>query len=250
MAADRVATEMPDVIRVEQLERTYHLGSVDVPALRGIDFAIPQGQMVAIMGPSGSGKSTLLNLLGCLDRPSGGRYLLAGEDVGRKSDDQLAEVRNARIGFVFQNYNLLPQLTALENVELPLVYRGLSAAARRRRAEGALESVGLADRGHHRPLELSGGQQQRVGIARALAGQPDVILADEPTGNLDSASGEEVLRLFLELHRSGRTIVVVTHDDDVSHYTERTIHLRDGVVVSDDPVPPELRRGLDERGAS
>ncbi len=242
---------MSDVIRVEHLQRVYHLGTVDVPALRDIDFAIPEGQMVAIMGPSGSGKSTLLNLLGCLDRPSGGRYLLAGEDVGRKNDDELATVRNARIGFVFQNYNLLPQLTALENVELPLVYRGLPATKRRRMAEAALASVGLTDRKGHRPLELSGGQQQRVGVARALAGEPDVILADEPTGNLDSVSGQEVLRLFLELHRSGRTIIIVTHDDDVATYTERTIHLRDGVVVSDGEVPPEQRRGLDdERGAS
>ncbi|MDA8345601.1 MAG: ABC transporter ATP-binding protein [Thermaerobacter sp.] len=241
---------MADVIRVEQLQRVYHLGAVDVPALRGIDFAIPQGQMVAIMGPSGSGKSTLLNLLGCLDRPSGGKYLLAGEDVGLKTDDELAEVRNARIGFVFQNYNLLPQLTALENVELPLVYRGLSASNRRRKAEAALASVGLGDRKHHRPLELSGGQQQRVGVARALAGEPDVILADEPTGNLDSTSGQEVLRLFLDLHRAGSTIVIVTHDDEVALYTERTIHLRDGIVVSDGPIPSEQRRGLDERGAS
>ncbi len=237
---------MEDVIRVEQLRRVYRLGALDVPALRGIDFTIPKGQMVAIMGPSGSGKSTLLNLLGCLDRPTGGKYFLAGEDVGRKSDDELAEVRNARIGFVFQNYNLLPQLTAMENVELPLVYRGLPAAQRRRRAEEALASVGLTERRHHRPLELSGGQQQRVGVARALAGQPAVILADEPTGNLDTASGQDVLRLFLELHRAGSTIVIVTHDDEVARYTERTIHLRDGVVVSDMPLPPEERLGLHE----
>jgi len=237
---------MPDVIRVENLRRTYRMGDVEVNALRGLEFAIPEGQMVAIMGPSGSGKSTLLNLLGCLDRPSAGRYFLGGEEVGRKSDDALADVRNRRIGFVFQNYNLLPQLTALENVELPLVYRGFGRAQRHKRAEDALAAVGLSDRRHHRPLELSGGQQQRVGVARALAGEPDVILADEPTGNLDSQSGEDVLRLFAQLHGSGRTIVIVTHDEEVALHTERIIHLRDGQVTSDEPVPESRRRSLGE----
>ncbi len=237
---------MADVIRVESLKRIYRMGDVEVAALQGLDFAIPEGQMVAIMGPSGSGKSTLLNLLGCLDRPSAGRYFLGGEEVGRKSDDALADVRNRRIGFVFQNYNLLPQLTALENVELPLVYRGLGRTQRRKRAEDALAAVGLAERRHHRPLELSGGQQQRVSVARALAGEPDVILADEPTGNLDSTSGEEVLRLFLALHKSGRTIVIVTHDEDVALHTERIVRLRDGRVVADDPVPASSRHTLGE----
>ncbi len=237
---------MADVIRVEDLGRTYRMGDVEVPALRGLHFAIPEGQMVAIMGPSGSGKSTLLNLLGCLDRPTSGQYYLGGEEVGRKSDDALADVRNRRIGFVFQNYNLLPQLTALENVELPLVYRGFGGTQRRKKAAEALAAVGLADRRQHRPMELSGGQQQRVGVARALAGEPDVILADEPTGNLDSASGEDVLRLFLELHKSGRTIVIVTHDEEVALHTERIIHLRDGLVTTDEPVPGSRRRTLGE----
>ena len=237
---------MADVIRVEGLKRSYRMGDLEVHALRGLAFAIPEGQMVAIMGPSGSGKSTLLNLLGCLDRPSAGLYYLGGEEVARKSDDALADVRNRRIGFVFQNYNLLQQLTALENVELPLVYRGLSGSQRRKRAEDALAAVGLSDRRHHRPMELSGGQQQRVGVARALAGEPDVILADEPTGNLDSTSGEDVLRLFLELHKTGRTIVLVTHDEDVALHTERIIHLRDGLVLSDEPVPASRRHTLGE----
>jgi putative ABC transport system ATP-binding protein len=222
-----------DVIRVEGLERIYRIGPVTVPALQGLSFAVPQGQMVAIMGPSGSGKSTLLNLLGCLDRPSAGRYFLAGEDVAHKSSDALAEVRNRSIGFVFQSYNLLPQLTAFENVELPLIYGGVGRSERRRRAEAALAAVGLADRRRHRPMELSGGQQQRVGIARALVGEPDVILADEPTGNLDSHSGAEVLELFHKLHEGGSTIVVVTHDDEVAGHCQRVLHLRDGRLLKD-----------------
>ena len=231
-----MATDVGEVIRVEALERVYRLGPVSVPAVQGLDFAVPAGQMLAIMGPSGSGKSTLLNLLGCLDRPTAGRYFLAGEDVARKSSDELAEVRNHRIGFVFQSYNLLPQLTALENVELPLIYGGVGRAERRRRAEAALDAVGLAERRRHRPMELSGGQQQRVGIARAIVGKPDVILADEPTGNLDSRSGLEVLQLFHTLHGDGGTIVIVTHDEDVAQHCQRILQLHDGRLVRDAEV--------------
>ena len=231
-----MASDVGEVIRVEGLERVYRLGPVSVPAVQGLNFAVPTGQMLAIMGPSGSGKSTLLNLLGCLDRPTAGRYFLAGEDVARKSSDELAEVRNHRIGFVFQSYNLLPQLTALENVELPLIYGGVGRAERRRRAEAALDAVGLAERRRHRPMELSGGQQQRVGIARAIVGKPDVILADEPTGNLDSRSGLEVLQLFHTLHESGGTIVIVTHDEDVAQHCQRILGLHDGRLVRDAEV--------------
>ncbi len=231
-----MASDVGEVIRVEGLERVYRLGPVSVPAVQGLNFAVPTGQMLAIMGPSGSGKSTLLNLLGCLDRPTAGRYFLAGEDVARKSSDELAEVRNHRIGFVFQSYNLLPQLTAFENVELPLIYGGVGRAERRRRAEAALDAVGLAERRRHRPMELSGGQQQRVGIARAIVGKPDVILADEPTGNLDSRSGLEVLQLFHTLHESGGTIVIVTHDEDVAQHCQRILGLHDGRLVRDAEV--------------
>jgi len=238
-----------DVIHVEGLERTYRLGLVTVPALRGLTFTVPAGQMVAIMGPSGSGKSTLLNLLGCLDRPSAGRYFLAGEDVARKTSDQLAEVRNRRIGFVFQSYNLLPQLTAYENVELPLIYGGVGRAERRRRAEAALESVGLSDRRRHHPMELSGGQQQRVGIARAIVSKPDVILADEPTGNLDSRSGADVLGLFHALHASGATIVIVTHDEEVAHHCERVLRLHDGQLVGDDATAAGSAPGAETEDA-
>ena len=240
---------MADVIHVEGLERTYRLGLVTVPALRGLTFTVPAGQMVAIMGPSGSGKSTLLNLLGCLDRPSAGRYFLAGEDVARKTSDQLAEVRNRRIGFVFQSYNLLPQLTAYENVELPLIYGGVGRAERRRRAEAALESVGLSDRRRHHPMELSGGQQQRVGIARAIVSKPDVILADEPTGNLDSRSGADVLGLFHALHAGGATIVIVTHDEEVAHHCERVLRLHDGQLVGDDATAVASAPGAETEDA-
>jgi len=231
-----------DVIRVEALERVYQLGSVEVPALRGLGFAIPQGQMVAIMGPSGSGKSTLLNILGCLDRPTAGRYFLTDDDVAHKSSDQLAEIRNTRIGFVFQSYNLLPQLTAYENVELPLVYCGVARSERRHRVEECLAAVGLLDRRRHRPMELSGGQQQRVGVARAIVCQPDVILADEPTGNLDSRSGLEVLELFEALHEAGDSIVIVTHDPEVARHCQRTIQLHDGRVVMDDASQGRTQR--------
>lgn len=241
---------MADAVTVEELRRTYLTGNIQVQAVRGVSFRIPKGSMVAIMGPSGSGKSTLLNILGCLDRPTSGKYVLGDEDVASKGDEALASVRNRSVGFVFQTYNLLPTLTAFENVELPLIYRGLPLAERRKQAEAVLESVGLKEFTHHRPYELSGGQQQRVGIARALVGNPEIILADEPTGNLDSASGEEILSLFLGLHAKGRTLIIVTHDEEVALHCERLIRLRDGLVVADEPVGPDLRRRTPTLGRS
>ncbi len=240
---------MTDVVRVEDLRRTFRTGAIEVQAVRGVSFAVTEGAMVAIMGPSGSGKTTLMNMLGCLDRPTGGHYFLGGEDVARKGDDALARIRNRRIGFIFQSYNLLPALNALENVELPLVYRGLAAGERHLLAAQALSEVGLGRLTSFRPYELSGGQQQRVAIARALAGTPDLLLADEPTGNLDSASGEEVLDLFLELHRGGRTLIIVTHDEQVALHCERIIRLRDGEVLLDQPVDARQRRTKGDLGS-
>lgn len=227
------------MLEVRDLTKVYRLGRIKVPALRGVSLAVSAGEMVAIMGPSGSGKSTLMNVLGCLDRPSGGTYRLDGEEVSKKSDRELANIRNRKLGFIFQSYNLLPQLTALENVELPLIYRGLPGRERRRRAEEALVRLGLKDRLRHSPRELSGGQQQRVAIARAIAARPEVILGDEPTGNLDSRSGEEILAVFQELHREGITIVMVTHDPNVARHCERVVRLVDGHIVNDERVAPE-----------
>jgi putative ABC transport system ATP-binding protein len=226
-----VATE--PVIALEDVRKVYAMGSVEVQALRGVSLSIEPGEYVAVMGPSGSGKSTLMHILGCLDVPTSGRYLLAGEDVGAMDDVELAEIRNRRIGFVFQQFNLLPSLTAARNVELPLSYASVDRDTRRRRAREALERVGLADRLDHRPGELSGGQQQRVAVARALATDPSLLLADEPTGNLDSAATEDVLALFDELHRAGRTVVLITHEADVADRAARIIRLRDGAVLSD-----------------
>jgi putative ABC transport system ATP-binding protein len=221
------------LIELKDIEKIYEVGVIKVPALRGITMNIHQGELLAIMGPSGSGKSTLMNILGCLDVPSKGSYVLAGEDVSKLSDNQLAVIRNQRIGFVFQTFNLLPRADAFHNVELPLIYRGVSAKKRKQIAHEALERVGLAHRMKHRPAEISGGERQRVAIARALAGNPSLILADEPTGNLDTATGEEIMQLFRDLHGEGNTIVLVTHEDHIAKFAKRIVHLLDGLIDTD-----------------
>ncbi len=224
---------MPDVIKLQDIRRVFGEGDHVVEALRGVSFAIQKGEFVAIMGASGSGKSTCMNTLGCLDRPTSGTYWLDGIDTAGMTPDQLAEVRNRKLGFVFQGFNLLPRTTALENVELPLIYAQLPAAERHQRAMAALEQVGLGERTHHTSAQLSGGQQQRVAIARALVNQPAVILADEPTGNLDSATTHEIMQLFTELNRQGITIVMITHEPEVAEYASRRITFRDGAIVTD-----------------
>ena len=221
------------IIRIRDLTRHYEMGTETVQALRGVSLDIGRNEYVAIMGPSGSGKSTLMNMIGCLDTPTGGEYWLNGQEVSQLSDDQLARVRNKEIGFVFQTFNLLPRATSLHNVELPLVYAGVSAKERRNRASAALRRVGLGDRMDHRPNELSGGQRQRVAIARALVNEPSILLADEPTGNLDSTTSEEIMQVFGELHRQGQTIIMVTHEADIAAHAERTVVLRDGRVETD-----------------
>jgi putative ABC transport system ATP-binding protein len=223
------------LIQLQDITRVFTVGGEEVRALRGISFGIARGEWVAIIGQSGSGKTTLMNLLGCLDTPSSGRYFLNGKDVSRMSDDELAFIRNKEIGFIFQTFQLLPRETAQANVELPLVYRGLPARERRERARAALEKVGLGHRMHHKPNELSGGQRQRVAIARALVAEPSMLLADEPTGNLDSATGEEIVRLFEELHRAGHTLVLVTHEPKLAARCPRAVRLSDGMVVADGP---------------
>jgi putative ABC transport system ATP-binding protein len=227
---------MNSAVVVENVVKEYVLDGETVHALRGISFTIPQGQYVAIMGPSGSGKSTLLNLLGCLDRPTAGRILLGGEDVTQASDDRLSEIRASHIGFVFQSFNLIPQLTVLENIEVPLYYQGRLGAADRRRCRELAAMVGLGDRLRHRPTQLSGGQQQRVAIARSLVNDPYFILADEPTGNLDSVTTEDILQVLDDLNRRGKTILLVTHEPDVARRAKRIIRLRDGQVYSDEMV--------------
>jgi putative ABC transport system ATP-binding protein len=222
-----------DIIRLEGITREYVMGSERILALRGVDLTIARNEYVAIMGPSGSGKSTMMNMLGCLDTPSGGAYWLNGQEVSRMADDDLARVRNREIGFVFQTFNLLPRATALANVELPLVYAGVGAKERKQRAESALERVGLGERMHHKPNELSGGQRQRVAIARALVNEPSILLADEPTGNLDSATSEEIMRVFGQLHAQGQTVLVVTHEPDIAAHARRVVVLRDGRVDRD-----------------
>lgn len=222
-----------NVIQARELCKIYHMGEVEVQALCGVNLDIKRGEVLAIMGPSGSGKSTLMNLLGCLDRPTSGEYILDGEMVSHLNDDQLAEIRNRKVGFVFQNFNLLPRMTALGNVELPLRYSGQNGN-RQERAQESLRAVGLADRIHHKPMELSGGQQQRVAIARALINNPAIIMADEPTGNLDSKSGKEIMDLLINLNKqSGTTLIIVTHDPNVAARAKRVIHLYDGAVVKD-----------------
>ena len=224
------------LIRIRGLARRYQMGADTVHALRGVSLDIARGEYLAIMGPSGSGKSTLMNLLGCLDSPSEGSYELNGKDVARMTDNELADIRNGEIGFVFQSFNLLPRSDALHNVELPLVYAGVPRTQRRIRAQEALDAVGLKDRVHHRPNELSGGQRQRVAIARALINRPSIILADEPTGNLDSKTGTEILALFEALSRRGNTIIVVTHEEEVAQQARRIVRIRDGLIAADEPT--------------
>jgi putative ABC transport system ATP-binding protein len=221
-------------MRLEAVTRTYDMGHIQVQALRGVSMAVEEGEFVAIVGPSGSGKTTMMSILGCLDRPSSGRYEIAGRDVGSLGDDALAHIRSRTIGFVFQSYNLLPGTTALENVATPLLYQGIGRRERHSRAGAALERLGLAERLGHEPTELSGGEQQRVAIARALVTDPAVLLADEPTGNLPVRQGQEVIALFQELHASGRTIVLITHNPEVAEVASRRIHLLDGVVVDEE----------------
>ena len=223
----------PVVIEIEQVTKLYRMGEEVIHALRGVGLRIHRNEYLAIMGPSGSGKSTLMNMLGCLDTPAAGRYDFSGKNVAHMDDDELAEIRNREIGFVFQTFNLLPRSDALHNVELPLIYAGVHKHERRERALRALDHVGLGQRVHHKPNELSGGQRQRVAIARALVNNPSIILADEPTGNLDSRTGEEIMALFEELYRQGNTIIVVTHEEDIAHHARRIVRLRDGLIESD-----------------
>ncbi|HVM50691.1 MAG TPA: ABC transporter ATP-binding protein [Candidatus Acidoferrum sp.] len=231
------------LIRFHKISRRYQMGSETIHALREVSLSIETGEYVAIMGPSGSGKSTLMNLIGCLDTPTSGEYELNGVQVSQMDDNQLAEVRNKEIGFIFQTFNLLPRSDALRNVELPLIYSGMPAEERRQVALEALTKVGLADRIHHRPNELSGGQRQRVAVARALVNRPSILLADEPTGNLDTKTGAEILALFSELSRQGNTLIVVTHEEDVAKHAHRILRIRDGLIASDEPAmqAPELR---------
>ena len=227
------------MITLEGIEKNYQLGKLEVPALRGIDLTVDAHEFVAIMGPSGSGKSTLMNIIGCLDRPTSGRYILDGTEVSSLSDNDLAEIRNRKVGFVFQTFNLLPRMTSLRNVELPLIYSGMGRKERRERAVNAFKQVDLEDRAHHRPSELSGGQRQRVAIARALINDPSILFADEPTGNLDSKTGGEIMKIFEELNERGATILLVTHEMEIAHHAKRIIYLRDGRITGDERIDPD-----------
>jgi putative ABC transport system ATP-binding protein len=222
------------LIEVTNLKKIYQLGDIEVPAVRGIDMSIEKNEYLAIMGPSGSGKSTLMNIIGCLDVPTEGSYILDSKDVSKLNDDELAEIRNRKIGFVFQTFNLLPRADALHNVELPLIYSGLPRAKRKEMAEAALSKVGLGDRMHHKPNELSGGERQRVAIARALVNNPAIILADEPTGNLDSNTGEEIMEIFEQMHAGGNTIILITHEEYIANHSNRVVRLLDGLIQSDE----------------
>lgn len=224
------------MIKVENLRKVYQNGSIMVEALRGVSFEIAEGEMVAIMGPSGSGKSTLMHLLGCLDTPTSGKYILAGNDVSALKEDQLAEIRNSHIGFVFQQFNLLSRVSILHNVEVPLIYKGVKKRKREKIAREYLEKVGLGHRLHHNPNEISGGQRQRVAIARALVNQPSLLLADEPTGNLDSRTGEEIMELFHQLNEQGHTIILVTHEENIARHAQRILHIVDGEITRDEVV--------------
>lgn len=224
---------MKDVISLKDIRKSYYLGKQELPVLKGINLVIQQNEYVALMGPSGSGKSTLMNIIGCLDTPTSGTYILNGHDVSSMQDDELANVRNVEIGFVFQQFNLLPRLTAWENVALPLIYAGVGKQEREERARTMLDKVGLSDRAHHKPNELSGGQSQRVAIARALVNNPSIILADEPTGNLDTKTSVEIMELFSAIHEQGNTVVLVTHEEDIANFTRRIVRVRDGVVETD-----------------
>jgi len=222
------------MLEIKKIKKIYQMGKVKVEALRGVSFYIDKGEFVAIMGPSGSGKSTLMHIIGCLDQPTEGDFIIGGKDVSKLNDDRLAEIRNKRIGFVFQQYNLLSRTSILHNVEIPLIYAGLKSKQRRKLAMQALESVGLADRVKHKPNEISGGEKQRAAIARALVNDPLIILADEPTGNLDTKTGEEIMKIFYKLHQQGNTIIMVTHEAEVARHARRIIHLRDGLIEKDE----------------
>ncbi len=240
---------MEEIISLKNIRKTYDLGKVKIEVLKGLNAAIHKNEYVAIMGPSGSGKSTLMNILGCLDKPTVGNYVLNGTDVSKMNDDELAEVRNKEIGFVFQTFNLLARLSGVENVALPLIYAGMNKATRTQKAETILQAVGLGHRMKHKPNELSGGERQRVAVARALVNDPSIILADEPTGNLDTKTSYEIMELFEEIHKKGNTVIIVTHEEDIARYAHRIIRIRDGVIERDEVNenklnPTELRKSL------